>query len=372
MRFMPVIYVREGAKLGKHIYDDEGRILLKKGATLTRKILNRINEMGIRSVYIDDEFSDVELEDVIKPELRNKAISAVKEVFAHFEKFTKYMNENPIQNRSQIKKFNQKKDEYLQFLGKIAEDIINDILSNKHVIVNLIDIKSADNYTYQHCINVAVLSLVLGIEMKLNKRELKNLCLGAMLHDIGKTIIPKEILLKKGKLTKEEFEIIKEHAAKGYEYLKSSIDIPGTARIITLQHHEKVDGSGYPQGLSDNEINKLSKIVAIADVYDALTSDRPYRQAMSPNEALEYIYANGGSHFDFEMVKTFSSKIIPYPVGTLVKLSNGEIAVVEDIMPNFPLRPKVRIISNDNGKVIDLMKEKNLAITGIQYEAPTS
>ncbi|QIB27338.1 HD-GYP domain-containing protein [Caloranaerobacter azorensis] len=372
MRFMPVVYVREGAKLGKHIYDDDGRILLKKGATLTKKILNRINEMGIRSVYIDDEFSDTELEDIIKPELRNKAISAVKETFAHFEKFSRYISENPMQNKHQIKKLNQKKDEYLQFLGKISEEIINDILSNKHVIVNLIDIKSTDNYTYQHCINVAVLSLVLGIEMKLNKGELKNLCLGAMLHDIGKTIIPKEILLKNGKLTKEEFEIIKEHTTKGYDYLKTSIDIPGTARIITLQHHEKVDGSGYPQGLSDSEINKLAKIVAIADVYDALTSDRPYRQAMPPNEALEYIYANGGSHFDFEMVKTFSSKIIPYPIGTLIKLSNGEIAVVEDIIPNFPLRPKIRIISNHNEKVIDLMKEKNLVITGIQYEAPAS
>ncbi len=104
MRFMPVVYVREGAKLGKHIYDDDGRILLKKGATLTKKILNRINEMGIRSVYIDDEFSDTELEDIIKPELRNKAISAVKETFAHFEKFSRYISENPMQNKHQIKK----------------------------------------------------------------------------------------------------------------------------------------------------------------------------------------------------------------------------------------------------------------------------
>ncbi len=195
------------------------------------------------------------------------------------------------------------------------------------------------------------------IELRLNKNDLYNLCIGALLHDIGKAFIPKDILLKKDKLTDEELSIVRDHTAKGYEYLKSNSYLTAPSRIIAFQHHERLDGSGYPNGLKEGQINKLAKIVAIADVYDAFTSDRPYKKASPPHEALEYIMGAAGRYFDFDMVQAFVRKVIPYPVN-----------------PNFPLRPKVRIVQQLATSVkmeyIDLLKENNLVIEGIQYEIP--
>lgn len=368
MRYMPLLYVKEGAKLAKHIYDDNERVLLKKGVILKDSLIKHLKNRGVYSVYIDDGFSNEELEDVIKPELRTKAITSVKDTFSHFDEYNKCIFEN--KNTKKLNALNKEKNEKLDNIKNVSSEIINDILSQKDNIINLIDIKSYDSYTYQHCINVAVLSMVLGVELKLSREELNNLCLGAMLHDIGKTLTPKKILLKNGKLNKDEFEIIKKHSLRGYEYLKDCSTIPGSARIIALQHHEKIDGSGYPNGLDGNDIYKLSKIVSIVDVYDALTSNRPYRKAMSPNEALEYLYGNGNRHFDYDMIKIFANKIIPYPVGSLVKLSNGEIAAVKKVKRNFALRPVVETLTKNNKRVIDLTKETNIVVSNVQYEVP--
>lgn len=368
MRFVPIGSVKEGEKLGKNIYDSKGRILLKKGVTLNNKLLEKIKNNGIYSIYVDNDFDVEDLEDIIKPELRLQAINAVRNTFKNFQRFFQYFN-NYNKNDFKLKEIKKENHEYITTLVKISEDIIKEIISNKNVLISLVDIKNMDTYTYQHCINVAVLSLVLGVELNLNKNELKSLCLGAILHDIGKIFIPPKILNKEDKLTEEEYEIVKTHTIKGFDYLKDYYDIPPTARIIALQHHEQVDGKGYPKGLKGDDIYKLSKIVAITDVYDALTSDRPFRKAFSPNEAIEYIMANGNIKFDYEFVRKFVQKIIPYPVGTLVKLSNGEIGIVKRINEDFILRPVIEIIKG-NKRIVDLMKEKNLVIKGIQYENP--
>ncbi len=369
MRFMRISYVKEGSILGKNIYDNEGRILLKKGVTLSNKILKKIQNIGIYSIYIDDGYSEAELEDVIKPELRNKAITTIKDTFKYFYNTSNSNSNDSLVNRHQKKKIKREKTKRVEYLSKISEDIMNNVVSNRNVMISLMDIKSMDNYTYQHCINVAVLSLIIGIQLQLNKDDLKKLCLGAMLHDIGKTFVSKDILLKEGSLTDEEYNLIKEHAPRGYEYLKDNDTIQSTARIISLQHHEKVDGSGYPKGLKGNKISKFAKIVAVADVYDALTSDRPYRPAMHPNEAIEYIFGNGGSHFDYEVVKAFSSKVIPYPSGTLLELSNNKIAIALETQPKFPLRPKVKVLSDDSNQIIDLMEQKDIVITSVCEKA---
>ena len=229
-----------------------------------------------------------------------------------------------------------------------------------------------DNYTYQHCVNVAILSLMLGIQLNLKKQELYDLCMGGILHDVGKIFIDREIIQKPGRLSFEEMEAMKQHSFKGYEYLKDSTDISSNIKVMVLQHHEKFNGQGYPDCRKGEEINKLARVVSIADVYDALTSDRPYRKAMSPNDALEYIMAGGDSQFDYKMVRAFSKMIVPYPEGTIVRLSNNDIALVEEVDIFFPLRPKVKVIKSLNpsniGKSYDLEKELNIVIIAVQYE----
>lgn len=371
MRLVPVECVREGSFLAKTIFDDNNRVLLREGVKLTQNLIRGIKNIGIYTIYINDEYSESIVEDIVKPELRQKAVKAIKDTFCGLGR----SNDNYYSmERSSSKKenINQKHDSF-ESISDIANEIIEQVLDKKNVLVGLVDIKSLDNYTYQHCVNVAILSLILGIKLELGRTELYNLCMGALVHDIGKILIPKEIIQKKGPLTKEEYEIVKKHCEKGYEYLAGSIDISSPSRIIVLEHHEKVDGSGYPDHRKGDEINKLARIVAIADVYDALTSDRPYRRALSPNEAVEYVMAGGQRLFDYKMVKTFSKTIIPYPEGTLVKLSNGKIGCVERIVPDYLLRPVVRIIDTENKKkgleCIDLTKNLNVVIEGIVYNA---
>lgn len=373
MRLVPIECVREGSYLAKTIYDSDGRVLLREGVKLNEVFLRRIKHIKIFSVYINDEYSDNLIEEVIKPELRQKAIKTIKDTFVSFEKY----NLDTAKNTSSVKNSNfiQEKQKYFLSIGDIATNILDEICSQKDALVNVVDIKNLDSYTYQHSVNVAVLSLILGMQLQLSKLELYSLCLGALLHDIGKVFISNDIIQKFDKLTEKEYDIVKEHSQKGYEYLKGSPDISAPARIIALQHHERVNGSGYPEGRKGTDINTLAKIVAIADVYDALTSDRPHRRALSPNESLEYIMASGGTLFDYNMVLAFSKAVIPYPEGTLVKLTNGDIAVVEENHPNYPLRPKLKVIkaidnSAKKNKHVDLMEELDLVIDGVQYDVP--
>lgn len=368
MRLVPIQYVKAGSFLAKTIYDDRGAILLREGVKLTDNYIKRVMQLGIFSMYINDEYSEKNVEDIIKPELRQKAVKTIKDTFYSFEKF----NLNTTRNSMQDKKYIAEKQSYFQTIGDIVKEIMEEMLSKKTVLINIVDIKSLDSYTYQHSVNVAVVSLVLGIQLQLDRKKLYDLCLGALIHDIGKALVPEEILKKNDKLTEEEGNIVKEHTIRGYDFLKGSIDISAPARIIALQHHEREDGKGYPDNRRDDAINELAKIVAVADVYDALTSDRPYRKAMSPNDAVEYIMANGQTQFSYEVVKAFSKCIVPYPEGTIVKLSNGEIAVVEEVYPNFVLRPKVKVINKKNEKGEDLFRdlrnELEIVISGLQYE----
>ncbi|MBZ9689653.1 HD-GYP domain-containing protein [Clostridium estertheticum] len=370
MRLVPIEFAKQGDCLAKTIFDDDGRVLLREGVILTEIFLIRIRRLKIYSIYINDEYSDIIIEDVIKPELRQNAIKAIKETFYSFEKYSLYSSNTNFNEKN----FSKEKQTYFESIGCIAKDIIDEIISKKNVMINLVDIKSMDNYTYQHSVNVAVISLVLGVQLQLNQNDLYTLCMGALIHDIGKVLIPKDIVLKPGTLTHEEFEIIKQHTTKGYDYLKGCLDISAPARIVALQHHEKMDGRGYPDNVKNKSINRFARIVAIADVYDALTSDRPYRKAMSPNDAVEYILAHGDTQFDYEMVKAFSKAVVPYPPGTLVKLSTGDIGVVTAVFPNYGLRPEVKIIKRGSatnarevGSPVSLVDQLDIVIKNIEF-----
>ncbi|MCM0649828.1 HD-GYP domain-containing protein [Clostridium swellfunianum] len=372
MRLVPIECVKEGSYLAKTIYDDEGRVLLREGVKLNEALIRRIKFIKIYSIYIHDEYSDNIIEDIIKPELRQKAVKTIKDTFVSFEKYNLYTSKNKINAKDTD--FIKEKQKYFQSIGNIADTILDELLSQKNVLINIVDIKSMDSYTYQHSVNVAILSLILGLQLQLSKFELYSLCLGALVHDIGKVFIPAEVIKKVDKLSYKEYLVVMEHSQKGYEYLKGSQDITAPARIIALQHHERSDGTGYPEGRKSIDINKLAKIVGLADVYDALTSDRPHRRALSPNEAFEYIMASGGTLFDYDIVLAFSKAVVPYPEGTLVRLTNGDIAVIENNHPNFPLRPEIKIVKSSDisikNKQIDLMEELGLVIEGVQYDVP--
>lgn len=365
MRLVPIECVRENSFLGKTIYDEEGRVLLQKGTKLTRTIIEKIMAIKIFSLYIDDFYTEEEIEEIIRPEIRNKSTSVIKETFSSIERIYTKKDLGPASY------WKRKNKVYFSAIFKVAQELLDEILKNNKVLSSLVDIKSMDNYTYEHTINVAVISIVMGISLKFNREQLRNIALGALTHDIGKAFIPKEITKKYFKLSDEEKIVYKQHCRKGYEYLKNNFILPKESMLPALEHHEHYDGSGYPRGIKGQFININSKIIAIANCYDELTSDTENSKGICANDAIEYIMAQSGKMFDYELVNVFSHVIIPYPRGTLVRLSSNEIGIVKYTPPNYPLRPKVQIVKSQDkrreGSTIDLIKNLSLVIIQIEY-----
>lgn len=367
MRIVPINCIKTESILAKSIYNKRGSVLLKKGIKLTESLLDKITENGIQMIYINDAYSDGEIEDIIKPELRQKTIAAIKETYSK----ALISSQNELKAASTLKQKNNAilRSNYIQDLNKLAQTLIDEILSKTSTMINLVDIKTMDDYTYEHSLNVAVLSLVLGVQLKLNRKDLVDLTVGAILHDIGKVMINPNVLTNNNR-TEEEEEVYKEHTTEGYKYLKEYYHLSGRCRIIAFQHHERWDGTGFPRGTAEENIHKFARIVAITDTYDRLTSN-PYQEKMiPPNEAIEYIMASGGQHFDFELANLFVRKVNPYAVGSLVLLSNGEKAVVTADNINYPLRPVVKIleVKGQTEKIINLMKKTDITIDKIIYE----
>lgn len=348
MRLIEVNDIKTGMKLAKTIYSLDGRMLLSRGTTLKRNYIDKLKELGIYGLYIDDEISnDIKIDDVISEETRLHARVLVKKVM------------DDISNNRHVD---------LSQIGEPVNRIIDELVYNKNVMVNMEDVRSIDSYTFSHSVNVCVLSIITGINLGYNQLKLKELGMGALLHDIGKTKVSQDIIKKPGSLSPEEFEEMKKHTVYGHEILKPYPEIGYTARFIVLAHHERFDGTGYPLGIKGKEIHDFARIVAVADVYDALTSDRVYRRRIGRDQAIGYIASMEGKHFDREIIKAFLRSIPIYPLGAIVLLSTREKAIVADVNKDFPTRPLVRVIEDEYGnkckvpKEIDLSKVNDITI----------
>lgn len=369
MRLIPIDKAKVGYILAKTIFSEDGHVLMREGSELNESKIEKIKNFGYSSIYINDEYSTNYIDDLIDQSTRLKSIKNIKESFGKFDKYIKDNSKNQNVNKWEMSRL---RTNYVNEIKGTASGIIEDLMIKRNLRINITDIKMMHDYIYQHSVNVAVLSVLLGIEMGLTEDKLEELATAALLHDIGLKDVPDQILLKKSKLEAEEFEKIKKHPLNGYEYFKDNVDINSHIRMAVLTHHEWTDGSGYPQGITGDKIPLLGKIIAICDVYDALTSDRPYRSAYPANEAIEYLLAFSLRQLDVDLVKKFINMIIPFPIGTLVKLSNGEIGVVESVPVEFPLRPVVKVVKQQGRGVQlynrDLMSERNILIEGVAHE----
>lgn len=315
--------------LAKNILAENGQILLRAGTTLTPSLSAKLKLRKIPFVYIDDPMTKgINPVDVVSEENRRRALSKTSSIITGLIK--------KKQDRIVVKAdFNIRKE---------VEAIIDDVKNHPASMYNIINMQSMDDYLFHHSVNVGIIAIILGVGMGYSKNQLLELGLGAMLHDVGKTLIPLEILNKPDILTAEEFETMKEHPQYGFEILKEQPSIPLISAHIAFQHHERWNGSGYPRGLKRQEQHEYARITAIADVYDALTSNRSYRRPYLPHEAVELLFGAGNYHFDYELVKIFRDKIAIYPVGMSVLLNDGRIAVVSEENRISPQRPKVRVI----------------------------
>ncbi|MDD3364579.1 MAG: HD-GYP domain-containing protein, partial [Syntrophomonas sp.] len=270
--------------------------------------------------------------------------------------------------RNSISNFTSNKKMDMEMMYKGVKLLIEDIMSNRNIPIQLEDIRTYDDYLLFHSINVAVFSIMTGLSMGYGEGTLTELGLGALLHDIGMIAINPSILNKPGPLSAQENEIIQHHPEVGFNILRSYRDISTTAAHISFQHHERVDGSGYPRQFLGKQIIVFGKIAAVADTYDAVVSDRPYRKGYSTIDGVIVLRKLAGSYFDPEVVEAFISNIAIYPTGILLLLSTGQIALVTDITKINPRQPVVRVVLDKNGNFenspfeIDFRKTKDVRI----------
>lgn len=341
MRRINLDQVQTGAILAKTIMTLEGAVLLTSGVELNEEYIKKIQVNGITEIFIEDEISKgIHVPEFIREEIVTEAKLLVKDMM---------VNSSIKTSIDGLK------------VMEAVDKIISNILANGDIIVNLSDIRSVDDYTFSHSVNVCIYSLVIGIGLGYSGDKLRELGVGSMLHDIGKVKIPQQILKKPGRLTTDEFDEIKRHTFYGYEILKETNGISMTASYIALGHHERIDGSGYPHHLKDDNINKAARIVAVSDVYDALSSDRVYRKKLMHHEMVDYITSLASRHFDQEIVDTFIRYVAYYPVGTAVVLNNGEKGLVSKYNKYFPTRPVVRVVMGTDGKMLPRHKEVDLS-----------
>jgi HD-GYP domain-containing protein (c-di-GMP phosphodiesterase class II) len=225
----------------------------------------------------------------------------------------------------------------------LVDEISQSIARNPEAFLNLARLKTKDDYTYMHSVAVCALMIALGKQLGLEGEELKEAGLAGLLHDVGKMMVDQDVLNKPGKLTDEEFEMIKEHPRRGWEILQGSSDITPMALDVCLHHHERMDGKGYPEKLSGEQISLFARMGAVCDVYDALTSNRCYKNGWEPAETIRKMAEWRQGHFDERVFQAFVKTIGIYPSGTLVRLKSGRLAIVMEQTEKSLLTPVVKV-----------------------------
>lgn len=320
--------------MARTIYNSRGDVLLKTGLELTQVYIRQLVRLGVAFLYVEDEvLPDIEVKDVIAQETRSAAVRQIKNIL--------------FQSKESGQLVIKPKEVYFT-----VSEFTSQLLDNDSLMYNLVDLRSQDDYTFAHSVNVAVLALMTGVTLGLDRDLLSDLGVGAMLHDLGKVRVPDSILNKPGKLTAEEFRKMQEHTTYGYKMIQKSGTLDSTAALVAYQHHEAYDGSGYPLGILRDRFHEFAQITAIADKFDALTADRIYRPAFPSHEAYEMCAASGNLWFSDHIVRAFLHNIAAYPTGTWVELGNGMIAVVVDTPKGYSLFPRVRVIAEKGGRAL--------------------
>lgn len=355
MRPVSVTNIKEGASLGKSIYSSDGRLLLSKGIQLDKNLINTLKKHQILYIYVEDEISEgIEVQSIIDDKVRIEAVSTVKKLFdmAMYRSRGKEKIEwIPLQAHFEVQ--------------SIIENILNNLKENENILYSMTELMGTDMHTYKHSVNVAILAILTARSLGIKEKEIKDIAMGAMLHDIGKSRIEPEILNKKDKLTENEIDIMKKHSEYGYDIVRNDLALSYITKQIIYSHHEFLDGSGYPRGLKGEEISMYSMIVTICDMFDTMTADKEQKKRIPIYTALEMLAAQTVYKLDYNIYNKFIENIAVYPIGTGVLLEDGRKGIVVDIHRSCPTRPIVKIIEDNDNKdyyEIDLMKKLTVFI----------
>lgn len=315
-----------------------GQPVVKVGQEIDREIIDALRALGIKWLLVESK--DTFESKIPKPETVEEMKADVKKLF------DKVLLENKID---------------VDIVERSAEKLTEEIFENygEYITPVMAIMKDLSEYTYTHEVNVSIITTLLAIEMGYSEDKVHEICTGALMHDVGKLKIPPEILDARRKLTDIKFSEIKKHVLYGREICENS-GIKSVKILSAVEdHHEKVDGSGYLKGLKGQELREPAKMVAVADVYDALTSERPYKHAWSGYRAISYMLSLANVHFDIRVINALIRVFGLYPVGTKVLLSSGDEGTVVGMRKGYFSRPMVKLT---NGEIVDLSEEKSILI----------
>jgi len=335
-----------GDILAADVYSTSGKILAKKSTVISDSTILGLKKNYIDSVYI---FRDINSNNT--SELMNIKEILIKEAIETID--------------TKIMKFIKKEKNIYEL-----KDIIIELLKNDKIINLMIPLRVIGDNIFRHCLSVAFYAVAVGKEMYFPTNRLYVLGTAALLHDVGMTEISRDIVNKNGLLTEEEKTIIQRHPRYGFEIVQNAGGFSAEIYNIILEHHERYDGTGYPNGLVNDKIHTMAKIIAVCDVYEALTSDRPYRTKHTRTESIEYLLGSGNYYFNHEIVKALINTIVIYRYGQWIELSTKEIGVViNDEVQGFNIKPKVLIYFDKEGKQL---KEPKLVDLSLRESASIS
>lgn len=351
---------KNGMCISKDVFNSAGQLLVAEGTEINNKVKEMLSFYSVMKINIYDEKITDEAKSA-PPVINIDTYSQRIKNSARFHEFKKSFSENVKEFQSDINSFVNKSSEL--DLKKLRNEPYS-VLSKSDTTINVFDmlhnIEDYDDSTYSHSLNVALISNAIGQWMGYKEQDLEVLTLAGLLHDIGKLMVPEDILKKPEKLTDEEFQLIKLHPIMGYDLVKNE-DIDPRIKEVILKHHERCDGTGYPSMLTGESINDFAKIVAIADIYDAMTSKRIYRGAHCPFEVIRLFEDEGFQKYDAKILLNFLERIGQSYINNTVQLSDGRQGEIILLNKNALSKPIIKI----NNDVVDLSKTHNLTITKI-------
>ncbi|SDB34994.1 HD-GYP domain, c-di-GMP phosphodiesterase class II (or its inactivated variant) [Pseudobutyrivibrio sp. YE44] len=322
------------------IYTDRGVLLCPKMTIMDSKMLEALSQYKGR-IHVIVSYTQPETTDETPEEDKSVTFE---------DSFKKYAEESLTSIFNNVDDV----DSLTSGAKEIGEEVFSIIDDSKDLFINLSKLKVSDEYTYKHSVDVGTMAAVLAKALGESKDFVHDVTISGLLHDVGKEKIPAEVINKPARLTPEEFDIIKTHPVHGYRLLSESKDITEDMRQGILNHHENVDGTGYPRGLLGDRIGKMGQILSIVDVYDALVTKRSYKEAKTPGQAIEIMFTMSNK-FNMDYFKSFLSVINAFPNGSEVLLSSGEKAIVMRQNKSYPLRPVIKLVNT--GQIVNLASD---------------
>ncbi len=359
---LPLTKIKPGMTLTEDVYNAADQMILTSGTVLSDHSISRLKFYSIREVVVSYE---VKQKEQISLKSNAEKLGSYTESVRQskdFMDFATTYKESILSIEKRMRSFVSGKSSLdTNALLNSVSAVYQKVSSQGQIFDMLMCIRNLDDITFVHGLNVAIIATAFSEWLRLPREDADALILSGLLHDIGKLTIPEAILKKKGALTADEYKIIKGHARAGYNLLKD-LNVDSRISIVALQHHERADGTGYPDGLVGSHTDDFAKIIAIADVYDAMTAARCYRGPICPLEVLNTFESEGLTKYDPKYLLTFMDHVISTYLNQYVLLSNGETAEIVMLNKHSPARPYVRLKS---GKCIDLSQERSITIVGI-------